>query len=651
MWQTIMILTFMLSETTAVDFSTSLETKAFLATNWWPQENSSHDHCYWNGILCDNGSVIEIIINNDRLEGSIPEEIGLLSNLTYLSLSGNRLTGNLPVSVGSLTHLYYLDLNKNQLTGPIPPSCGYMVDLIFLALGTNQLNGSIPKEIANLQKLETLNLGVNKFDGPLPSYLVNLSRLKVLYLGMNSISGQIPLDIANMTSLQRLDLNHNSLVGPVCPEFCKLPRLYYVNYSSNHLSGDLSSQNLSACSYLEYLDLSNNNLDGHIPVLNISNFKHLNLSHNHLTRSVPSDLCPKSDSVDLSYNDLKGQSKCTGRKKYVLYLEIFLPIMFGFFFIVLCYIYYHRKTSLPTKVEHKTNKHGDVCSVLNYDGTIAYEDFITATKDFDLKYCIGTGGYGSVYKAKLPDGKTFALKKLHNFKVKQPTGDENFKNEIQVLTNIRHKIIVKLYGFCLHNKCNFLVYEYMEKGSLFCALTDIELAVKVDWIKRVNIIKGVAHALAYMHHDCTPPIVHRDISSKNILLNSKMEGFVADFGAARLIDPDSSNHTVIVGTLGYIAPELGYNMIVSEKCDVYSFGVVALEIIGGKHPKDLLSSQNYSTSRGTSLENIVDKRLPYPTNKLIEKEIMRIYDVSLACIVPDPKCRPTMINVSRQLSC
>ncbi|KAJ0836996.1 putative protein kinase RLK-Pelle-LRR-XI-1 family [Helianthus annuus] len=191
----------------------------------------------------------------------------------------------------------------------------------------------------------------------------------------------------------------------------------------------------------------------------------------------------------------------------------------------------------------------------------------------------------------------------------------------------------------------------MEKGSLFCALNDNELAVEVDWIKRVNIIKGVAHALAYMHHDCSPPIVHRDISSNNILLNSELEGFVADFGAARLLDLDSSNQTVIEGTLGYIAPELAYNMIVTEKCDVYSFGVLALETIGGKHPGDLLSSLNYSTSRSTTLENLLDKRLPYPIDKSIEKEILRVCNVVVACIVIDPKCRPTMRDVSQELSC
>ncbi|KAI3682184.1 hypothetical protein L2E82_50047 [Cichorium intybus] len=129
-----------------------------------------------------------------------------------------------------------------------------------------------------------------------------------------------------------------------------------------------------------------------------------------------------------------------------------------------------------------------------------------------------------------------------------------------------------------------------------------------------------------------------------------MEGFVADFGVAKVLDPDSSNQTVVVGTLGYIAPELAYNIIVTEKCDVYSFGVLALETIGGKHPGDLLSSLNYSACQGTTFESILDKRLSYPTDRLIEKEILRVYHVALACILIDPKSRPTMRNVSQELS-
>ncbi|KAK1380979.1 Protein kinase domain-containing protein [Heracleum sosnowskyi] len=173
---------------------------------------------------------------------------------------------------------------------------------------------------------------------------------------------------------------------------------------------------------------------------------------------------------------------------------------------------------------------------------------------------------GIVYEARLPSGKTIALKKLHRLEAELPAFDRSFKNEVHILSSIRHKNIVNLYGFCLHNQCMLLVYKYMEKGSLFCALRDDAHAIKLDWSKRVDIVKGIALALSYMHHDCSPPIVHSDISSNNILLNSKIEAFVADFGASRLLDPDSSNQIMVAGTYNYIAPQLAYTMVVNEKC-------------------------------------------------------------------------------------
>ncbi|MFS7922546.1 putative protein kinase RLK-Pelle-LRR-XI-1 family [Helianthus anomalus] len=385
-----------------------------------------------------------------------------------------------------------------------------MVTLIYLDLSTNQLNASIPNQITHLQTLEVLILADNNFDDPIPSNFGNLYQLRHLNLSMNSLSGPIPLDMSNLISrIYILDFSSNQVAGNVSFQYPCYLRL--LDLSMNLISGDITS--LSVRYFLQDLDLSSNKLDGEIPLLNFSNFDYLNLSNNHLTGMVPCDLPASNGRVEWSYNDFTCYTK---QNKLVLYLGVFLPIIFGFFFLVIC--------------------------------------ITDIKKDFDLRYCIGTGGYGSVYEAKLPNGQTFALKKLHHFEAEQPTFNQSFKNKVQVLTNLRHKNIVKLYGFCLHNKCNFLVYEYMEKGSLFCALSDCELAVQVDWIKRVNIIKDVAHALAYMHHDCSPPIVHRDISTNNILLNSEMEGFVADFGVARLLDPDSSNQTAIVGTLGYIAP-------------------------------------------------------------------------------------------------
>ncbi|KAJ0768862.1 putative protein kinase RLK-Pelle-LRR-XI-1 family [Helianthus annuus] len=640
-------------------------------------------------------------LGDNNFAGSIPLSFGNLSHLRFLNLGMNFISGPIPLDIADLMNLQHVDLNNNSLVGtvhpklgnlsyldlssnrlsgnvsfqsnPIPHSVGSMVSLTLLDLSANQLNGSIPKELTNLQKLQTLNLSVNNFEGQLPSNFGNLSQLKILNLGMNSISGLIPLDIASLENIEHVDLSHNNLMGPVHPEFGKLT---YLDFSSNKLSGNVQFQcnacylrylNLSMnlmtgaitslldCNYLRSLDITNNSFVGE--ELNRTEFTELvilNQYPNNLTAIVPSHSSVQDRESGLSCNALSGQSPCKEHMtthKRVHHLTIFLPIILGLCFLLLVYVCYKNHNATENKIQPETTKHGNVCSILNYDGTIAYEDFITGTEDFDLRYCIGTGGYGSVYEAKLPNGKTFALKKLHRFEAEQPEFEQSFKNEVQVLTNLRHKNIVRLYGFCLHNKCNFLVYEYMEKGSLFCALSDSELAVQVDWIKRVNIIKDVAHALAYMHHDCSPPIVHRDISTNNILLNSEMEGFVADFGVARLLDPDSSNQTAIVGTLGNIAPELAYNMIVTEKCDVYSFGVVALETIGGKHPGNLLSSLNSSTHHGITLENMLDKRLSYPATRLIEKEIMRIYNVALACILTDPKCRPTMRKVSQELSC
>ncbi|MFQ6659671.1 hypothetical protein Gotur_028473, partial [Gossypium turneri] len=213
-----------------------------------------------------------------------------------------------------------------------------------------------------------------------------------------------------------------------------------------------------------------------------------------------------------------------------------------------------------------------------------------------------------------------------------------------------NKNIIKLHGFRLHNHCMFLIYEYKENGSLFYALSMDDEAVELDWTKRVNIVKGVAHALSYMHHDCNLPIVHRDISSNNILLNSELEAFIADFGTARLLDPDSSNRTVIVGTYGYTAPELAYSLVVTEKCDVYSFGVLALEILMGRHPGELLSTLSSSSSRVQNfmLNEILDPRLSTPRSRKMAGDIAFIAVIAFACLRPRPKARPTMKLVSQE---
>ncbi|XP_034703619.1 MDIS1-interacting receptor like kinase 2-like [Vitis riparia] len=287
-----------------------------------------------------------------------------------------------------------------------------------------------------------------------------------------------------------------------------------------------------------------------------------------------------------------------------------------------------------------------------------YEHIIEGTEDFNSKNCIGTGGYGTVYKAELPTGQVVAVKKLHSTQDGDMADLKAFQSEIHALAGIRHRNIVKLYGFCSCSQNSFLVYEFMEKGSLRNILRNKEEVTEFDWVLRLNVVKGMAEALSYMHHDCSPPLIHRDISSSNVLLDSEYVAHVSDFGTARLLKSDSSNWTSFAGTFGYIAPELAYGSKVDSKTDVYSFGVVTLETILGKHPGELISSLFSSASSSSSspstvyhllLNEEIDQRLSPPMNQVAEEVVVAV-KLALSCLHSNPQSRPTMRQVCQALS-
>jgi serine/threonine protein kinase len=185
----------------------------------------------------------------------------------------------------------------------------------------------------------------------------------------------------------------------------------------------------------------------------------------------------------------------------------------------------------------------------NFNGEDVYKKIIDATDNFSDTHCIGTGGNGSVYRAQLPTGEIFAVKKIN-----MTEDDDIFNREIYALMHIRHRNIAKLFGYCSATHGRFLVYEYMDRGSLAASLKSKETATELDWTRRLNIVREVAHALSYMHHDCFAPIVHRDIKSSNILLDIEFRACISDFGIAKILDVDASNCTRLAGTKGYLAP-------------------------------------------------------------------------------------------------
>ncbi|XVF60515.1 hypothetical protein PTKIN_Ptkin08bG0053600 [Pterospermum kingtungense] len=672
-------------------------------------------------------NLVSLSLSGNQISGSIPVELGKLKNLVSLDLSGNMLVGSIPFSdqltnlvtlnlsnnmfdgsisstLGHIANLVTIDLSNNMLVGPLP-NLNNLTKLKYLNLANNRINGSIPSQIGSLKnldlslndligpipstfdylhKLEELDLSFNRINGSIPSKIGDLQRLRALSLESNLLEGPIPEEIGNLKALTLLDLSRNQLTGSIPTGIGHLDALTSLDLSENQLSGPIPPQ-IGDCSELEDLDLSSNNLQGRIPhqIGNLYSLNLLNLTNNNLSGVVPynflkaryiwheNDSCYRISEYAFGGNqNLEPYSCSPPKERHKIQLQIFLPIIaicFAFC-IVGCSLLLRYKVKI-NPISIRTPKNGDIFSIWNYDGKIAYEDIIAATEDFDIRYCIGTGGYGSVYRARLPSGKVVALKKLHRLEAEEPAFDRSFKNEIKFLTEIRHRNIVKLYGYCLHKRCMFLIYQYMERGSLFCVLSDDAEAVELDWTKRVDIIKSTAYALSYLHYECTPIIVHRDISSNNILLNSDLEAFVSDFGTARILDPDSSNQTRLVGTCGYVAPvafiiiiyfwnifscvflvyaELAYTMVVTEKCDVYSFGVLALETLMGKHPGELLSLISAPSSlQNIMLIDVLDPRLSPPTNQMVAQKTVNVATIALACLHADPKLRPTMKQVSQ----
>jgi tRNA A-37 threonylcarbamoyl transferase component Bud32 len=380
------------------------------------------------------------------------------------------------------------------------------------------LRGSIPRELGDCVKLQTLRINNNNFNGNLPSIIGNLANLQIM-----------------------LDVSSNKLNGALPQELGMLQMLEFLNLSHNQFSGSIP-QSFTSMTSLSTLDVSYNNLEGPVPTGRLLQNASVNwFLHND-------GLCGNLSGLPPCYStQLSGHHK---RKLLSLVLSIVLVVGF----IILATTIVTTLANHKRKPQEKTNNNGrDVLSVWNFDGRLAFEDIVRATENFDDKYAIGMGGYGKVYKAQLQDGQLVAVKKLHS--TEEDMSDETrFRSEMEILSQIRQRSIVKLYGFCCHSEYKFLVYEYIEQGSLHMTLQNEELVREFDWQKRSALVEDVARAISYLHYECKPPIIHRDITSNNILLDTSFKAYVSDFGTARILKPDSSNWSALAGTYGYIAP-------------------------------------------------------------------------------------------------
>ncbi|KAE8730343.1 Receptor-like protein kinase HSL1 [Hibiscus syriacus] len=577
----------------------------------------------------------------NRLEGTLPESITRSEKLHELKLFNNKLSGPLPSQFGANSPLQSLDLSYNRFYGEIPENLcakGQLEDIILIY---NSFSGKIPESLGRCTSLGRVRLKHNRFSGRLPDGFWGLPKVFLLELAENSFGGEISKMISSAHNLSILSISNNRFSGSLPDEIGSLETLVEMSASENGFTGQIP-RSLVKLSQLVKLDLSENKINGTIPegVKGLMNLNELNLANNRLSGSIPSDIgsLPVLNYLDLSSNSFSGKVPLELQNLKLNVLNLSNNQLSGSSLLF-----------IPRKITGTASSgipDWVVWFYMKYRSFRKNKKIATVTKwrsfhkigfsEYEIADClkeenvIGSGASGKVYKVVLSNGDAVAVKKISGVKKGDSlsaadTERDEFETEVETLGKIRHKNIVRL--------C---------KGGL------------LDWPTRYKIALDAAEGLSYLHHDCVPPIVHRDVKSNNILLDGEFGARVADFGVAKFaerVGKAVESMSVIAGSYGYIAPEYAYTLRVNEKSDIYSFGVILLELATGKPPtdpefgeKDMVTWIS-STYNRKGAEQIIDPRL----DSTYKEQICRLLDIGILCTNALPINRPSMRKVVKLL--
>ncbi|KAJ4800080.1 Leucine-rich receptor-like protein kinase family protein [Rhynchospora pubera] len=660
--------------------------------------------------LCKYQKLVFLSLGSNQLTGHIPYGVRTCKPLVQLRLGGNLLTGSFPVELAGLTNLSALELDQNRFSGPIlpeignfksierlilsdnyfigqlPDELGELSKLVAFNVSSNQLSGMIPRKLANCSKLQRLDLSRNRFTGTIPVELGKLVSLEILRLSDNSLNGSVPSSLGELERLTELQLGGNAFTGPIPVELGQLMALQMaLNLSYNSLSGTIPPE-LGNLRMLEFLYFDNNKLEGAIPnsFSELSSLIVCNLSYNSLVGPVPrihpfenmdstnflgnAGLCGfrmrpcENSQVPSNAKKSTNADEAALREERIVTFSCAIVGAVGLFLIgAICWSLKRQFTINGTGIppEDRFRISGLSAPLFFTKQKITYQELIKGTCNFSENAVIGRGACGTVFKAVLSDGAIIAVKRLKS----QGEGsnmDRSFCTEISTLGNVRHRNIVKLFGFCSYRDSNFILYEYMANGSLGEILHGSgkdDTIPALDWDARYRIALGAAEGLRYLHTDCKPRVVHRDIKSNNILLDEEMEAHVGDFGLAKLIDLSNNSKTMsaVAGSYGYIAPEYAFTMKVTEKCDIYSFGVVLLELVTGQSPIQPLEKGGDLVNlvrrlmldhdpESPTVSGLFDARLDLKSKSTIE-EMFLVLKIALFCTSESPTDRPSMREV------
>ncbi|XP_042004650.1 probable LRR receptor-like serine/threonine-protein kinase At2g16250 isoform X2 [Salvia splendens] len=598
----------------------------------------------WLGTNMSNLRVLDL--SSSSISGSIPLSLGSLSSLEWLNLSNNSITGSIPIALEKLQSLTVLDLSQNSLAGQIPKEISSLRNLTILDLSLNYLSVAIPLDLDLLSKLKQLNLSRNSLSSSIPSHLANLSEMEELDLGFNSLSGELPQELGELRSLKYLDVSRNNLTG-VFPNqtafFNAAAPAAIFNFSGNLFYGNVSSGFGDAL----VVDLSSNYFGGEVP-----NERPFRLSNNcFLNRERQREFGKCSEFykyVGIPYGNNGGMpppppppliEPIKRRRSKLVYAMIGVFGGIGIVFISVTALLLLLR-SRRTQIGDIEQPHKFVADSSGLGKAFTYEELLVATSSFSSENLIKVGHSGSLFRARLDGGELVVVKKVDLQSIKE----ELSVAELELFVKAAHQRLVPLVGHCFDDEnVKFLVYKYMPNGDLSNALYRLasseEGLQSLDWITRLKIAIGAAEALAYLHNECIPPLVHRDVQASSILLDDKYEVRLGSFSEA-----------CASGGRGSCSSTCAY--------DVYCLGKVLLELVTGKLGISKMSDADAQQLLDSNLPfiSIYDKEM---VNKIMDQslivdedlleEVWAVAVVAKSCLNPKASRRPSMRHVVRAL--
>uniref|UniRef100_A0A803LXN5 non-specific serine/threonine protein kinase n=1 Tax=Chenopodium quinoa TaxID=63459 RepID=A0A803LXN5_CHEQI len=566
-----------------------------------------------------NNSMLQILWLNDQEGGGMSGPIDVIASMTYLTqlwLHGNHFTGTIPEGIGTLISLKDVDLNGNQLVGRIPQSLASL-ELERLDLNNNMLMGPIPKF-----KSGNVSYDSNSFCQSTPGLLCapNVNALLDFLADINypvSLASQwsgndpckgswLGVTCNSDSEVVALNLPNRNLSGTLSPSVATLDSLRQIRLARNHLTGQIPA-NITQLKSLTLLDVSQNNFKPPLPKFHagvqVDIDGNPSLISNHSGKSPsPIDHPPPLSSPPVADSPLPtpspGLSQGSVRAPAPNNATVEAP----------CSVVVHPKDPYDpdnmVKVAVSSNNTGSLFTKTGSSSgsrnsspmensnshviesgnlVISVQVLRKVTNDFAPENQLGRGGFGVVYKGELEDGTIIAVKRMEAGVINSKQLDE-FQSEIAVLSKVRHRHLVSLFGYSTEGNERLLVYEYMPHGALSRHLfhwKNLNLE-PLSWKRRLVIALDVARGMEYLHTLAHQSFIHRDLKSSNILLDDEFRAKVSDFGLVKLApDREKSVATRLAGTFGYLAPEYAVTGKVSTKIDVFSFGVVLMELLTG----------------------------------------------------------------------